>query len=692
MEDLDSPALQPQARLPGVASPALIVTGAHRSGTSVVAQALGWAGVYLGDNMKVPSVHNPDGYFEDLDIVSFHDDVLRANGAMWDAPWTLQHLSLPPEFERRAAELLAHEFAGRPLWGWKDPRTTLFLEFWAGLLPSARWLFTVRRPAEVVTSMLTRGDLRRYAANPLRRASLALQLWVEYYRRILQFAHTHPQDCLLLWVPDDLAERRAGQLDHVLTHEWGLPLQGVDLAKVYMPTQMKHERNGWVRLLAQAHRPSQALYAELQQWHQQRWNGVSEVIPASTVGRQAAPPVSTSRRKVCLICPQEFAYSQTFVRDHAHWLPADVRVLYGGTRRTLGSDNESLTGMLLLDMLMSGSEFPNRRADGHRLLPAWLRAVELAWARGLGHAGQQPLGEIALRRYLHSQGVEVVLAEFGPTGARVARACREASIPLVVHFHGADAYKPRWTQDQRNSYKDMFQLATAFVAVSRHTIEQLAGLGAPRERIFWNSCGVDVDCFQGGNPAAAPPTFLSVGRFVEKKGPHLTLLAFGEVFRHCPQARLVMIGDGPLLDACRQLAAALGLGQAVQFAGVRSRLDVALWMRQARAFVLHSIQATNGDMEGTPVSVLEAAASGLPVVSTRHGGIPEAVRDGQTGFLVEEGDVAGMAKRMSELVESPALAAELGRAAREHMIGNYAMPLRIAGLMEILEWAIAHRR
>ncbi|MBM4430074.1 MAG: glycosyltransferase, partial [Chloroflexi bacterium] len=611
-------------------------------------------------------------------------------GATWDAPWTLQHLSVPPALERQAEKLLAREFAGRALWGWKDPRTTLFLEFWARLLPSARWLFTVRRPAEVVASMLTRGDLRRCSANPLRRASLALQLCVEYNRRILQFARAHPHDCLLLWVPNDLGEHQTGRLNQVLAHEWGLPIHHVDLPKVYVPTQMKRQRHVWVRLLARAHYPSRALYDELLLWRQQRWDRVAQAVPSPTP--QSLPQVATARRRVCVACPQEFAYSQTFVRDHVHWLPADVRVLYGGTRRTLARDNESLTGMLLLDMLMSGSEFPNRRADGHRLMPSWLRAVELAWTRSLGHAGQQPLGEIALRRYLHGEGVEVVLAEFGPAGARVARACSEAHIPLVVHFHGADAYKPRWTQDQRASYREMFKLAAASVAVSRHTIEQLVELGAPRQRIFWNPCGVDVDWFRGGDPAAAQPTFVFVGRFVEKKGPHLTLLAFSEVFRHCPQARLMMIGDGPLLEACRQLTVALGLEHGVRFAGVRSRLDVALCMRQARAFVLHAIRASNGDMEGTPVSVLEAAASGLPVVSTRHGGIPEAVLDGQTGFLMAEGDVAGMAKRMTELVESPSLAAQLGLQGREHMVRNYAMPLRIAGLMEILEWAIGHPR
>ena len=106
----------------------------------------------------------------------------------------------------------------------------------------------------------------------------------------------------------------------------------------------------------------------------------------------------------------------------------------------------------------------------------------------------------------------------------------------------------------------------------------------------------------------------------------------------------------------------------------------------------HSVRTAEGDCEGTPLGVLEASAAGLAVVSTRHGGIKEAVVDGQTGFLVEEGDVKAMAQRMLELAESPALAAAMGQKARQHMRANYAMEKRVAALAEIIEWAIETRQ
>jgi glycosyltransferase involved in cell wall biosynthesis len=148
-----------------------------------------------------------------------------------------------------------------------------------------------------------------------------------------------------------------------------------------------------------------------------------------------------------------------------------------------------------------------------------------------------------------------------------------------------------------------------------------------------------VDCsqFAGAAPSGAAPIFISVGRFVDKKGPQLTLAAFADVHRAEPAARLRMIGDGPLLDECRTLAVRLGVNRAVTFLGQQPPSIVQLEMRGARCFVQHSVEAATGDCEGTPVGILEAGASGLPVVSTRHGGIPDVIVEGKPGFWSKSG-------------------------------------------------------
>jgi glycosyltransferase involved in cell wall biosynthesis len=111
-------------------------------------------------------------------------------------------------------------------------------------------------------------------------------------------------------------------------------------------------------------------------------------------------------------------------------------------------------------------------------------------------------------------------------------------------------------------------------------------------------------------------------------------------------------------------------------------------MQQARAFVQHSITTHDGDSEGTPVAILEAGASGLPVVSTRHAGIQDAVIHEKTGLLVAEGDIHAMAEHMTRLAKDPQLAADLGKAGRDWVSSEYSMDKNITRLWSIIEAAM----
>jgi glycosyltransferase involved in cell wall biosynthesis len=172
----------------------------------------------------------------------------------------------------------------------------------------------------------------------------------------------------------------------------------------------------------------------------------------------------------------------------------------------------------------------------------------------------------------------------------------------------------------------------------------------------------------------------------------LTLLAFRQVLDACPEARLTMAAEGPLLGPCRQMARALGMGDAVTFPGKLTPEEVAALFSQARAFVQHSAVASNGDSEGTPVAVIEAGASALPVIATRHAGIPDVVVEGQTGLLVDELDVAGMARHMIELAKDPGRAAQLGRQARRRVEERFALVDSIAKLRDFLRRCVERSR
>jgi glycosyltransferase involved in cell wall biosynthesis len=379
---------------------------------------------------------------------------------------------------------------------------------------------------------------------------------------------------------------------------------------------------------------------------------------------------SGEKPTVCIVCTSKNKYSETFIHAHVARLPAEIKVLYGWNLFDYRCHDDD---KLLLSFTVQA-----------RLIRATLRTVF--------RFQESYFEESALRRFLKRNNVDVVLAEYGPSGVNVMDVCQEANIPLIPHFHGYDAYDLSFLESVGRRYTALFENAAAIVVVSRDMKHQLLHLGAHEEKLHLNPYGVDMSLFQNADPAHAPPLFVAVGRFVDKKAPHLTLLAFKEVIDRIPEARLVMIGNGLLWEACKQLAQGLSIAHAVQFLGALAHADVAVTMRKARVFVQHSVRTSYGDSEGTPVGVLEAGATGLPVVATRHAGIKDVVIDGETGLLVDEGDVDGMAEHMIRLAENPAFAAKLGKAARERISGEFSMEKSINNLWRIIESAISEHR
>jgi glycosyltransferase involved in cell wall biosynthesis len=324
-------------------------------------------------------------------------------------------------------------------------------------------------------------------------------------------------------------------------------------------------------------------------------------------------------------------------------------------------------------------EVPQGAHFGGRLL-LWLARVILS---PFAYACEE-VQKRRVMKFLREKGTRVVLAEFGPVGVAVRKACLEAGVPLVVHFHGFDAYKRSILSHYGKDYGRLFQDASAIVAPSRDMIKQLAAIGAPARKLHYNPIGIDMKMFGRHVPAVRPPVFISVGRFVSKKAPEQTILAFSKVFRQCPDTRLVMIGRGPLLEKCRRLSVSLGIDRAVEFPGALSHSEVARRMREAAVFVQHSIVAKCGDAEGTPMSVIEAQASGLPAVVTRHMGIKDVVIDGVTGFMVSENDVDGMAQAMLRLMLDEKLAFAMGKAAHQNVARHFSMERGLRGLRAIL--------
>jgi glycosyltransferase involved in cell wall biosynthesis len=374
--------------------------------------------------------------------------------------------------------------------------------------------------------------------------------------------------------------------------------------------------------------------------------------------------MTTSRPTLYVVAVNPDDLKLSFIRAHIERLPASTVAIDGYIPAIAG--RPILSG----GVLARAARKIERRIRGQ----AWDEDITRAYVHAF--TGRRPAA---------------VLAEFGPTAARLLEPCRRAGLPLIAHFHGYDSSVRAVIEEHRDSYPRVFAQAAAIIGVSRAMCRTLAGLGAPADKLHYCPYGVDLERFHPADPSSAPPTVLAVGRLVEKKAPHLSILAFADVYRRHPDARLRIVGDGPLRGPCVDLVAALGLTAAVTFLGALEHEVISHEMRNARCFIQHSVEAANGDCEGTPNTIIEAGASGLAVVSTRHAGIPDVVIDGQTGLLVDERDAAGMAEGIASLIADPALAGRMGRAAREHISAEFAIERRLSQLWSIIEAAIAGR-
>ena len=177
-------------------STVVVITGMHRSGTSLTTSLLQSAGLFVGDRLLGKNLSNPKGHFEDLDFVEFHQSLLQSQGVCSEG-WTDNSFkSIPPEYTQIAQNLIERRNK-RDRWGWKDPRTTLFLDFWSNLIPHAKYVFVYRSPWEVVDSLFRRGD-SAFQTDP----ETAIQTWFNYNQKIIHFCNSTSRPCILLRVED----------------------------------------------------------------------------------------------------------------------------------------------------------------------------------------------------------------------------------------------------------------------------------------------------------------------------------------------------------------------------------------------------------------------------------------------------------------------------------------------------------
>ena len=305
-----------------------------------------------------------------------------------------------------------------------------------------------------------------------------------------------------------------------------------------------------------------------------------------------------------------------------------------------------------------------------------------------------PGQEASLRDRLSELRPDVVLAHFGPSAIDAAPACAESGIPLVVHFHGADLSSYFASSGYRTEMRGALNHVQAAVVVNATMIARL-GDHFPEftKEVARIPYGVSVQQADVDRVAddRASCTFVAVGRLVPKKGILLTLEAFAKTWHEERGVRLVVVGDGPLLASAKALVDRRGLTPVVVFCGSLPHQEVLARLQRSDVFVQHSLTSPEGDEEGWPVAIAEAAGLGLPVVATRHAGIPEQVITETTGILVAEGDVDAMASAMLRLAREPELRRRMGSAASGYILTNFSRHQQLARLDELLLRSAANR-
>ncbi len=369
-------------------------------------------------------------------------------------------------------------------------------------------------------------------------------------------------------------------------------------------------------------------------------------IATDSISTAAAP--AAAGRRVAIYRTQILPLSETFVRDQALALRRWQPVLVG----------EREVKALPIDGLPVHTGFSGAATFGQRAAGLVSRSLGLAPPRMTGVMRQ------VAPRLIH--------AHFGFDGVEAWPVARRLGLPLLVTLHGSDiTIRMDWFAQGRAGRRwqgypaRLARLAreerVTFIAISENIRQAAIAAGLPESRIVVRRIGIDRSRFAPGSVPVAqrPPTILFLGRLVEKKGCIYLLEAFELVRARLPDAELIIGGDGPERAKLAARAAAIG---GVRFVGAFTRDLATTLLAAARVFCLPSVTAESGDAEGLPLVVLEAQASGVPVVTSARGGATEGIENGETGYAFAEADVAGLTERLMALLTDDALAARFSAA------------------------------
>jgi glycosyltransferase involved in cell wall biosynthesis len=393
--------------------------------------------------------------------------------------------------------------------------------------------------------------------------------------------------------------------------------------------------------------------------------------PSSEVldrGRSAIGPES-ARRTAAIFRHNLFRISEPFIAEQARHLRR-YRALFVGRKR-FGLPPDGASSLTLEDLYESFT------------LP------RIGW--------QMLTGDVRpYLRLLRPAQPSLIHAHFGIEGVSALKLAMHLKIPLVTTFHGFDATLKTRAMLASPAYfrypllrRRLAREGHLFLCASSFIRQRLLDTGFPESRTHTHYIGVDCQSIRPRADSEEQLLILHVARLVEVKGTRYLLRAFARVAQTNDRVRLLIIGDGPLRRPLDALAASLGVGGRVEFLGALAHTEVLSRMRKAAMLVLPGVRTATGREEGLGMVLLEAAATGIPIIGSRVGGIPECIVDGKTGFLVPERDEEALARRMAELLNDRVRRHSMGAAGRALIEDRFDIDRQTAALENFYDSVLA---
>lgn len=383
-----------------------------------------------------------------------------------------------------------------------------------------------------------------------------------------------------------------------------------------------------------------------------------------------------NRRKVVIYNNSFFALSETFVYQQVRFVKEEFDISLLG-HLTANNDHYPIEDIPFTCLDQQDSLM-------HKAVNKVKRSVGIPVAMG-------PANSKMAYDFLAKEKPDLVHVHFGFNAVKILPVVKSLGIPLIVTFHGYDASKMILSKPSYyNALPGLLNYCTRIIVVSQHMLDYLPLSDADREKVVVYPCAVDDQFFAPIDRKSKPGQIglLHSGRIVAKKGVPDLVKVFHSLQQQHPQVRLDIIGEGPDARHTKDVINQLHLGDRIIMHGSQPQTVVRDFIAESDIFILNSRIADDGDMEGSPVSILEAMSMGKAVISTRHAGIPSIIEDGKNGLLVNERDNDALCHAIIKLIEEPRLRYKLGQNARQTVEEKFSFRVKRHELLSIYDSAV----